>query len=185
MPRSWWKLTAMALVAVFLAGCQTAQVGIRDQVRGYTLASVEVAVDENAYTGIFERLDDIDDEEFARQFEQRLESVMYRTLGSSFSGERPAHMSVHVNEMNIASDAGRALLGSESYIGAKVRVLDATSHKVIAERYFREREKDVSFTGNIGILVEITKNVIDAGSNDMLDEAVREFAESVKVWLDN
>ncbi len=185
MPRSWWNLTAVALVAALLAGCQTTQVGIKDQVRGYTLASVEVTVDENAYTGVFERLDNIDNEEFARQFEQRLETVMHDTLGSSFSGDRPVHTSVHVNEMNIASDAGRALLGSESYIGAKVSVLDATTRKVIAERHFREREKDVSFTGNIGILVEITKNVIDAGSNDMLDDAVREFAESVKVWFDN
>ena len=185
MPRSLWNLTALTLLAVFLAGCQTTQVGVRDQVRGYTLANVDVTVDENVRTGVFERLDDIDDKEFARQFEQRLETAMVRMLGSSFSGERPVRMSVHVDEMNIASGAGRALLGSESYIGAKVSVLDATTRKVIAERHFREREKDVSFTGNLGILVEITKNVIDAGSNDMLDDAVREFAESVKDWLDN
>lgn len=185
MPRSLWNLTAVTLLAVFLAGCQTTQVGVRDQVRGYTLASVDVMVDENVRTGVFERLDDIDDKEFARQFKQRLEIAMFRTLGSSFSGERPVRMSVHVTEMNIASGAGRALLGSESFIGAKVSVQDAATRKVIAERHFREREKDVSFTGNIGILVEIAKNVVDAGSNDMLDDAVREFAEAVKVWLDN
>ncbi len=184
MQRSWWRLTTVALVAVLLAGCMTTQAGIRDQVGGYTLASVDVTIDENVHSGVFARLDDIDDEELARQFEQQLETVMYSTLGSSFSGEQPVHMSVHVNEMNIASDAGRAFFGSESYIGASVSVLDATTREVIAERYFREQEKDVSFTGNIGILVEITKNVIDAGSNDMLDEAIEEFAESVKVWLD-
>ena len=184
MPRISSRLTMAASLAFILAGCMTTQVGIRDQVRGYTLASVEVTIDENVRTGVFERLDDIDDEELAQQFEQQLETVMYRTLGSSFSGEQPVHISVHVDEMNIASGAGRALLGSESYIGANVRVLDATTRQVIAERYFREQEKDISFTGNLGILVEITKNVIDAGSNDMLDEAAQEFAESVKVWLD-
>ena len=181
---NWWRLTAAVLFTVLLAGCMTTQAGIRDQVGGYTLASVDVTIDENVRTGVFERLDDVDDEELELQFEQRLETVMYSTLGSSFSGEQPVHMSVHVDEMNLASDAGRALLGSNSFIGANVSVLDATTGEVIAERYFREQEKDVSFDGNLGILIEITKNVIDAGSNDMLDDAAEDFAESVKVWLD-
>ncbi len=184
MTRNWLNLTVAVLFAVLLTGCMTTQAGISDQVRGYTLASVDVTVDENVRTGVFERLDDIDDKEFAQQFEQQLETAMYGTLESSFSGDQPVHMSVHVDEMNIASDAGRALLGSESYIGATVSVLDATTGDVIAERYFREQEKDVSFTGNLGILIEITKNVIDAGSNDMLDDAAQELAEAVKVWLD-
>ena len=64
-------------------------------------------------------------------------------------------------------------------------VQDAVTRNVIAERHFREREKDVSFTGNFGILVEITKNVVDAGSNDMLDDAFPEFAAAVKVRIDN
>lgn len=184
MPQGGWRLTAAALFAVFLAGCMTTQAGIKDEVLGYTLASVDVMIDENVRTGVFERMDDIGDEEFAQQFEQRLETFMYGMLGSSFAGEQPVHLAVHVNEMNIASDAGRAFFGSKSYIGANVSVLDATTGEVIAERYFREQEKDVSFTGNIGILVEITKNVIDAGTNDMLDDAIEEFAESVKAWLD-
>ena len=82
-------------------------------------------------------------------------------------------MSVHMTELNIACDAGRALLGSESHIGAEVSVLDTTTRKVIAERHFREREEGVAFAGNLGILVETAKYVIDAGGNDMLDDAVQ------------
>ncbi len=177
---------ALSLTGVLLAGClATGKMGVKDQVRGHSLAKVEVTIEEGAFTGLFERIDDLDDEEFASQFKERLEGVMTRTLAVSFPGGNPVQMLVHVDEMNIASGAGRAILGNRSYVGARVQIVDPSIQRTIAERHFREQEKDVSFSGNIGLLVEITKNVIDAGTNDMVEDAAQEFADRVKEWLDN
>ena len=176
----------LSLSGVLLAGClATGKVGVKEQVRGHSLGKVEVIIEEGAFTGLFERVDDLDDEEFASHFKERLESAMTRTLVASFPGGSPVQVLVHVNEMNIASGAGRALLGKQSYVGARVQIVDPSTQRTIAEKHFREQEKDVSFSGNIGILVEITKNVIDAGTNDMVEDAAQEFADRVRVWLDN
>ena len=177
---------AFSLTGVLLAGClATGKMGVKDQVRGHSLANVEVTIEDGASTGLLERVDDLDDEEFASRFKERLEGAMTRTLAASFPGGNPVQMLVHVDEMNIASGAGRALLGNRSYVGARVKIVDSSTQKTIAERYFREQEKDVSFSGNIGFLVEVTKNVIDAGTNDMVEDATQEFADRVKEWLDN
>ena len=176
----------LSLSAVVLAGCLTTdKVGVKEQVRGHSLAGVEVTIKEGAFTGLFERIDDLDDEEFASRFKGSLERAMTRTLAASFPGGKPVQVLVHVDEMNIASGAGRALLGKRSYVGARVQIVDTSTLRTIAERHFREQEKDVSFTGNIGILVEITKNVIDAGTNDMVEDAAQEFADRVEAWLAN
>ena len=175
---------ALSLLGVLLAGCFVTG-GVKDQVRGHSLEKVEVTIEEGASTGFFERVDDLDDEEFASQFKERLEDVMTRTLADSFPGGNAVQMLVHVDEMDIASGVGRAIRGRQSFVGARVQIVDSSTQRIIAERYFREQEKDVTFTGNLGFLVDITKNVIDAGTNDMVEDAVQKFADRVKEWLDN
>lgn len=182
----YFSAGVLSLSTVLLAGClATGTVGVKEQVRGHSLASVEVTIKEGAFTGVFERIDDLNDEEFASRFKDSLKSAMIQTLADSFPGSKPVQLLVHVDEMNIASGAGRALLGNRSYVGARVQIVDPSARRTIAERHFREQEKDLTFTGNIGILVEITKNVIDAGTNDMVEDAAQEFADRVKAWLDS
>ena len=181
------KLAAIAVVlASLLSGCATTQpMGASDKIYGYSLIEVDVTVNEDAYTGIFERMDDIDEVEFAAEVETKLETALTEALGSSFSGAMLARLLVHVDEMVIASGVGRALLGSESYIGAQVSIVDVDTNVTIAERHFREREKDVSFGGNLGALIEVTKNLADAALNDRVDAAARELAQAVKGWVES
>ena len=146
---------------------------------------MDVTISEDAYTGVFEHMDDLDEVEFAAEVETKLEAALTEVISSSFSGAMPARLLVHVDEMAIASGVGRALLGSESFIGAQVSIVDVDTNVTIAERHFREREKDVSFGGNLGALIEITKNVADAATNDRVDVAAQEFAETVKGWLES
>ncbi len=186
MSKYFLPAAASVVLVILLAGCSTkTQLGARDQVYGYSLAAVEVTISDDVYTGVFERMDNVDKEEFAERVKTRLEAVMTESVGPSFSGTQPARMLVHVDEMDIASGAGRAIFGKESYIGGKVDIVDVASNKIIAERHFREREKDVSFGGNLGGLIELTKNIVDAVANDRVDEVAREFAERVKGWLDS
>lgn len=170
--------------AAMLSGCATTIKGVNDNIYGYALAGVEVTASEDAYTGIFDRIDDLDDAEFAKQVEEKLQAVMTEALTPSFSGNRAAIIVAHVDEMNIASGFGRAIGGNPSFIGAQVRVIDASSRSVIAEKHFRVQEKRVSFDGLL-VIVEITKNVIDATTNDEIEEVAREFTEEVKKWLDH
>ena len=187
MSRSCRSVLATCVIAFLLVGCATSgqKMGAVDKIYGYSLAGVDVTVSKDAYTGVFERADNIDDEEFAKQVEEKLEVTLVETIAPSFSGDIPAKVLVHVDEMDIASGIGRAVVGNESYIGGKVDVVDASTNEIIAEEHFREREKDVSFSGNVGVLFELTKNIIDAVSNDRIEEAAREFAERVKQWLDS
>ena len=87
--------------------------------------------------------------------------------------------------MVIASRVGRAVLGNQSLIGGKVEVLDVLTEKMIAEMHFREQEKDIEFSGNLGILVEVTKNVLDGAMNNRVEKAAKEFADRVKDWLES
>ncbi len=178
--------TIMVFALVLVGGCAAPKkLDTSIQIYGYSFAGVEVTISEDAYTGLFERADNIDDAEFAEQVKEQLETIMTEMLASSFSGTMPAIIDVHVDEINIASAVGRAMIGSKSFIGAKVRVVDAATRSVIAEKHFRERERDIDFSGNIGALIEITKNIIDAVANDRVEEVVREFTEAVKEWLDS
>lgn len=186
MSRTVRTVTVLLAIGFLLAGClTTTPKGASNQVRNYSLAKLDVTIAEDVNTGLFERMDDIDDQEFARQFEERLEAALTESLAPALSGKRPAEVLVRVDEMDIASEAGRALSGSQSFIGARVRILDAANGETIAERHFKESEKQHSFTGNIGILVEITKNLVDAAQNDMLEDAVQDFAEAVRTWLES
>ena len=186
MLKSYKLAAVIGLLAFVIAGCATTQqMGASDQVYGYSLVEVDVTVSEDAYTGMFERLDDLEDDEFAAEVQTKLEAALNDAIRPSFSGDMPAQVLVHVDEMAIASGAGRALLGNESHIGAYVRVIDVTANATIAERHFREGDKDVSFGGNLGVLVEVAKNVGDAAANDRVDSVAQEFARAVKGWLEN
>ena len=185
MLKHFFLSVTVCFLAFLMTGCATApKSGVSDRIFGYSLDRVEVTISKDAYTGFLERLDNIDDRTFSRQVKEQLETVMTETVGPSFSGKVPALVLVHVDEMNIASGVGRAILGSPSFIGARVTVVGVFTKKVISERHFREQEKDVSFSGNLGGLIELTKNIIDATTNDRVEEAAREFAERVKRWLD-
>ena len=186
MVNSYKPAAAAFALAFFIAGCGTTrQMGASDQVFGYSLHEVDVTVSEDVNTGVFERLDDLEDDEFAEEVRTKLEAALNEAIGTSFSGEMEAQVIVHVDEMAIASGVGRALLGNESYIGANVRVVDSATNATIAERHFREGDKDVMFGGNLGILVEVVKNVGDAAVNDRVDAVAQEFAQAVKDWLEN
>ena len=185
-PRNREPAAIVCAVCLLLSACASVPpMGASDKIFGYALVEVEVEASEDAYTGLFERMDDLDDDEFRQEVETKLKAALTEVLGSSFTGTMPARVFVHVDEMEIASGAGRALLGSGSFVGANVRVVDMSSGEVLAEKHFREREKDVSFGGNIGVLVEITKNIADAALNDRVEQAAREFAEAVKDWMDS
>ena len=186
MPKRLALLSTLCLLVFLIAGCAaTPKMRVSDHIYGYSLEKVEVAVDQDAHTGVFERMDNIDDEEFARELEQKLEKELVAGIAPLFSGKMPARVLVHVDEMNIASGIGRALLGSSSFIGAQVSIVDVSTGEILLEKHFREQEKDVSFSGNIGGLIELTKNVVDAAVNDRVEEATREFAERVRKWLDS
>lgn len=178
-----------------MSGCATKGVkgvkGVNDHIYGYALTGVEVIASEDAYTGIFDRIDDLDDAEFAKQVEEKLEAVMTEVLTPSFSGGSAALIVTHVDEMNIASGFGRAVGGNSSFIGAQVRVIDASTRVVIAERHFRVQENkgDSSDAQLVHVLTlfisKIAENIIDAVANDEIEEVAREFTEEVKKWLDH
>ena len=109
MSRVCRSAVIVCVLAFLLVGCaSTPKSGAGDKIYGYSLAVVDVTVSPDVYTGLFERIDNIDNEEFARQVEESLEAVMTETIAPSFSGDIPARVLVHVDEMMIASDVGIA-----------------------------------------------------------------------------
>lgn len=103
-------------------------------------------------------------------------------LPACADGRHPASVLAHDDSMNITGEAGRGLLGSASPIRPQVRVRHASTQDVLAERHYREQETDPSFSGNIGILVEVARNVIDAANNHTAEDAARKFTGRVRAW---
>ena len=86
-------IAAFVLIcAFFLAGCATtSQPGARDLIHGYSLRSIEVTISPDAYTGLTERLDDLDEEEFATMVKESLETAMDESNSSFLFGHFAGH----------------------------------------------------------------------------------------------
>ena len=176
----------MIAAALLAAGCASHPgPAVAPRIDGYALAGVEVTVDGEAWTGWFERVDNVDNAEFASEVEEKLEAALTEATTPSFTGDHPAMLLVHVDEMNIASGLGRALMGRQSRIGGMVSVVDAATDETVVRARLSELEKDVRFGGNVGRLVEVAKNVTDAAVNDRVEKVAREFAQRVHRWLES
>ena len=120
-------VTATIMFCSLVSGCATnpdAAVPPPPSMDDYALVGADVTVGEDAWTGRFGRLDGMDEVEFAKRVEEALESALVEAVADSLNGERPARIVGHVDEMNIATGVGKALLFKRSRLGGVVRVVD-------------------------------------------------------------
>ena len=193
-------VTATILFCSLVSGCATnptAAVPPPPSIDGYALVGADVTVSEDAWTGRFGRLDGMDEVEFAKRVEEELESALVEAVADSFTGEHSARIVVHVDEMNVATGVGKALLFKRSRLGGVVRVVDTDTEETVAEARLSEREQlraplesdsmfEVSSTagGSAGVggaWVELAGHI----SEDRVANIAREFAWRVRLWLNS
>ena len=191
---------AVIAVALLASGCASnpqAEAVPPPPVDGFALAGVDVTVGEDAWTGRFGRLDDIDDAEFAGRVEEHLRAAVAEAASGAFAGERRARIVVHVDEMNIASGVGKTFLFKRSRLGGIVSVIDAHTDEPIAEARLREVEAlraPLQSDANLSVSVTPGESASVGGAwvelaghlaEDRVEHIARAFAERVRRWLDS
>ena len=174
---------AICLPVLLLMGCAAKTAGVSFLVEGYGPGKVEVSVHENPETGAFSRIDNLTDEEFAAEVIAATEAKLGEALSVALTGVKPLNLVVVIDKMDIASGIGRALGGNNSFMAGQVALVDAATNEAIAVKYFDVKENNVSFDGNLGFLIQITKNIAESVASSRVETIVEVFAEEVSEWL--
>ena len=114
-----------------------------------------------------------------------LNSAMTKQLIGLPGGPTRGRLIVTLHVVDVSSKAGRILLGHGSYIGGTIRLEDAKTGKLIAEKA-GIRGEDMAMHGEgYGVFIAMAVNAaVSAGPRDVLVRRLSDaFTGQVKTWL--
>lgn len=183
MIRKWLVLGLAALV---LSGCATTNPQLDALLLTLkTLRVQEVVLDAPTTPPVdqFPNIDGVPYEQRYQEFTSRLRPRLAELVGRP-GGEKPVRMIVSIRALSVASNAGRVLASSDSVAVFSVRLEEIKTKALIAEQ---ERivaiEEAMKGSGNIGIIIAITSNIIDASNNNRVDKLVDASLLRLDRWL--
>ena len=110
-------------------------------------------------------------------------NVLSSQVSSSLKGSKAARLEVVLDLLDVTTGAERVVLRTDSGMRGRAYLLDAQTNALIAEQQFFVEEKALKATGNIGIIVALAVNTIDAADGQRLEKLVTNFGARINVWL--
>jgi len=180
-----WHHVGVLLMAVFLVGCATSQLsGVNHLLQEHHIKDVRVSFADKVDLGVFERMDNEEDKDFVERVGASLEKTVHASIRSSLGGTKPAHIVITLTEVDIASGVGRALGGHDSSITGIVKIIDANSSNILAERVIKGKDRSTPIGGNIGSLISLVSDIVDAATTDRVAEVVSDFSIKLRDWIE-
>lgn len=179
-----WRHAVACFMAVFLAGCATSQPsGVNHLLQEYHINDVRVSFADKVDLGVFERMDNEENKDFVERVGASIEKTVHESISSSLSGTKPANVVITLTEVDIASGVGRALGGQNSSVTGIVKIIDANSSNVLAERVITGKDRSTPIGGNIGSLISLASDIVDAATTDRVAEVVSDFSITLSDWI--
>jgi hypothetical protein len=181
--RFFKALFVVFAAAVALSGCATRDPRLVEAIKGTRVADVRVESTPDVGTGL-PMINGKTPEQQVAIVVAALQKVASRDLKGYPGGATPARLVITLQTADLASEQGRVLLGSDSYISGTVRLESLATGQLIAQNP-RITGKNQGVKGQgLGIVVALAVNAAMTKDQQYLaDKLAESFTKNVKTWL--
>lgn len=181
----FFSLKALVITALCLmmAACQTADPRLAEALRGTRVTEVRVEATPDVSTGL-PMINGKTPEQQVAIVTTALRKVASHDLMGHPSGSTPARLVITLQQADLASEQGRVILSSDSWIRGTVRLEDLTTGRLIAQNpRIMGQNRAVKGEG-LGIVVAFAVNAAMTKSQEQLAEKLAaDFTANTKKWL--
>jgi hypothetical protein len=169
--------------SIVLSGCQTRDPRLVEAVNGTCVTEVRVEATPDVGTGL-PMINGKTPEQQVAIVVAALQKVSSRDLNGYPGGATPARLVVTLQTADLASEQGRVLLGSDSYISGTVRLENLKTGQLIAQNPRVTGQNQGVKGEGLGILVAVAVNAAMTKDQQYLaDKLAESFTKNVKAWL--
>ena len=177
------KTLAITVFCLVMAACQTTDPRLAEALRGARVAEVRVEATPDVGTGL-PMINRKTPEQQVAIVVSALQKVASRDLRGHPGGATPARLVITLQQADLASEQGRVILSSDSWIRGTVRLEDIKTGRLIAQNpRITGQNRGVKGDG-LGIVVAMAINAAMTKSQEQLAELLAaDFTTNTKKWL--
>lgn len=177
------KAAAITVLCLLMAACQTTDPRLTEALRGKRVTEVLVEATPDVGTGL-PMINGKTPEQQVVIVTTALRKVASRDLIGYPGGSTPARLVITLQNADLASEQGRVILSSDSWISGTVRLEDVRTGRLIAQNpHIRGQNRAVKGEG-LGIVVAFAVNAAMTKSQEQLAEKLAaDFTANTKKWL--
>lgn len=177
------KALAITALCLVMAACQTTDPRLAEALRGTRVAEIRVEATPDVGTGL-PMINRKTPEQQVAIVVSALQKVASRDLRGHPGGAIPARLVITLQQADLASEQGRVILSSDSWIRGTVRLEDIKTGRLIAQNpRITGQNRGVKGDG-LGIVVAMAINAAMTKSQEQLAELLAaDFTANTKKWL--
>lgn len=177
------KALAVTVLCILMAACQTTDPRLADALRGTRITEVRVEATPDVGTGL-PMINGKTPQEQVAIVTAALHRVASRDLVGYPGGSTPARLVITLQNADLASEQGRVILSSDSWIRGTVRLEDVKTGRLIAQNPRIMGQNRAVKGDGLGIVVAMAINAAMTKSQEHLAEKLAvDFTKNAKHWL--
>ena len=185
------KLKSVVLLITLIAsGCQTTpkiDAATLNAVMTYYPAQVSVTQSANFSSGLVS-MGDVTSQQLADKFAAESQARLASELPAIMRGSKPANIVILLQTASISSGAGRAVLGTDSFVDATISIVDASTGTTVGARSVHAIDaassNDSSINGiPVGALLSLAVNASQSDEQTRIAKITEAFLIETKRQL--